>query len=421
MSFFSDVMSAAYNPYHGDMMKQRREQEQAKALAGVMGGVFGNDGTGYVIGEPQAQPQGQHPAMAQRTDIAPQPPAGLLDAGQAPQAPQGGLLAPNQPQGPGPAPQAMAPQAPAPAFDRMAQYDSQIEQLLTSGNPQAQAIGQKMLMAKMGYDFTAQQSRQQAALKRQQSAGQPSLSGSDALKDLSKFAGFDGATAESKRQALNIYQQTGDLTAAHAQLQKQDTNWGIQGREGLLKLGEKLAKDLKPNREAVTSYNQLMAGINSKTGIGDVSSLFNFMKTLDPRSTVREGEIDMVNSAMPIFNRLSAKLNNLNEGDLLAQGTRDEIAALAGELMALNQAEFQAKTQHHAQLIPEGVPDIQRAEVLGRGLGWSPELAQKQREADPSHATAQKQTRMQELLAKKAQGSATAGNNYRSVRDQRRR
>lgn len=41
------------------------------------------------------------------------------------------------------------------------------------------------------------------------------------------------------------------------------------------------------------SYRNLESSLNSVTGAGDMSAIFQFMKSLDPNSVVRESEFEM--------------------------------------------------------------------------------------------------------------------------------
>jgi hypothetical protein len=64
---------------------------------------------------------------------------------------------------------------------------------------------------------------------------------------------------------------------------------------------------------------------NNPSPTGDTTLLYTYFKILDPNSTVREGEIDMVTSSRSIPNRFKAYAKRLYQGGTLTQDERDEI------------------------------------------------------------------------------------------------
>jgi len=75
--------------------------------------------------------------------------------------------------------------------------------------------------------------------------------------------------------------------------------------------------EYRPRVEQVAKARQLVELAQNPSGITDISLIFGLMKSLDPRSTVREGEADMVESAQGAFTRLMNTQQRLQEGRLL--------------------------------------------------------------------------------------------------------
>lgn len=75
--------------------------------------------------------------------------------------------------------------------------------------------------------------------------------------------------------------------------------------------------EYRPRVEQVAKARQLVELARNPSGISDISLIFGLMKSLDPRSTVREGEADMVENAQGAFTRLMNIQNRVQEGRLL--------------------------------------------------------------------------------------------------------
>lgn len=70
---------------------------------------------------------------------------------------------------------------------------------------------------------------------------------------------------------------------------------------------------------------KLEANLKNPTAIGDVSSIFGYMKGLDPTSAVRPGEIDLVNQAQSIKERILNIDNRILKGESLTPELRKQI------------------------------------------------------------------------------------------------
>ena len=75
--------------------------------------------------------------------------------------------------------------------------------------------------------------------------------------------------------------------------------------------------EYRPRVEQVAKARQLVELAKNPSAITDISLIFGLMKSLDPRSTVREGEADMVENAQGAFTRLLNIQNRIQEGRLL--------------------------------------------------------------------------------------------------------
>lgn len=83
--------------------------------------------------------------------------------------------------------------------------------------------------------------------------------------------------------------------------------------EQSLKQGNVLRKQrdekLTPFNEAKTQYDTTMNALQQDSGAGTLAAIFSFMKTLDPRSVVREGEFQMGTQTGGVVDSLVGMVN----------------------------------------------------------------------------------------------------------------
>ena len=130
---------------------------------------------------------------------------------------------------------------------------------------------------------------------------------------------------------------------------------------------------IKPRREeydaALNGYNKVRAAAADETGASDIALIFGYMKTLDPRSQVTDGEVATVQNAASIPARIRNLYNNALKGENLEEGQRRELtqaAAIQFNVQRQQYAEYQNWVRENL-LAPYG-DGIEENRVL-RGLG----------------------------------------------------
>ena len=78
----------------------------------------------------------------------------------------------------------------------------------------------------------------------------------------------------------------------------------------------------------VTNYRKL----DENNGFGDIAAINAFQRMVDPGVAVREGDVALLQTAIPRLKRLGLTVTNLVDGDRLTQEARDEIKKLANAL-----------------------------------------------------------------------------------------
>lgn len=80
------------------------------------------------------------------------------------------------------------------------------------------------------------------------------------------------------------------------------------------------------------AYTRVLESAKDPSPAGDMALVFNYMKILDPGSTVREGEAASVQQAGSLPKTLVAKYNKLVSGELLEDSQRKDFVDRAGRL-----------------------------------------------------------------------------------------
>tara|TARA_R110002167_G_scaffold183182_3_gene383613 strand:+ start:143 stop:1228 length:1086 start_codon:yes stop_codon:yes gene_type:complete len=98
------------------------------------------------------------------------------------------------------------------------------------------------------------------------------------------------------------------------------------------KLRQNFQDQSKAFKDVNAAYGRILS--NDPTPAGDISLIFQYMKMLDPRSTVREGEFATVQNAGSIPEKLWARYNSAKDGTKLTDSMRADFMQQAKNLYA---------------------------------------------------------------------------------------
>lgn len=95
-------------------------------------------------------------------------------------------------------------------------------------------------------------------------------------------------------------------------------------------------KEYRPRAQAVEAYNRIAALSERGAGLSDYANLIAFIKTLDPTSVVREGEVALAGEFQTLKNRLETIYDKAAKGGFTDEFRRDlvETARRAAEIAA---------------------------------------------------------------------------------------
>lgn len=88
----------------------------------------------------------------------------------------------------------------------------------------------------------------------------------------------------------------------------------------------------KDFRAATDAYQRVLSSSQDPSAAGDLALIFAYMRTLDPGSTVREGEFATAQNAAGIPDRIRAQYNKIMSGERLAPDQRTDFVQKAGQL-----------------------------------------------------------------------------------------
>lgn len=160
-------------------------------------------------------------------------------------------------------------------------------------------------------------------------------------QDIAEQMGFRGGTVvQQTPEGFKVLQETplADPLAERKQ--------GEKVAESESKLRKEFNGITKSFREVDQAYERVLASVKKPSAAGDLALVFNYMKMLDPGSTVREGEFANAQNAAGVPGRIIALYNNVAKGERMSAGQREDFESRAQELyfaaasQATQQAEF---------------------------------------------------------------------------------
>jgi hypothetical protein len=104
-----------------------------------------------------------------------------------------------------------------------------------------------------------------------------------------------------------------------------------------LKLQGDIRQDLKGPKDTATAYQTMYNAATNPTQKGDTTMLYTFFKVLDPQSTVREGEIEMIKQSRSIPEKFKGMAIKLASGETLLESERADLLNQAYQYVANQQ------------------------------------------------------------------------------------
>lgn len=149
---------------------------------------------------------------------------------------------------------------------------------------------------------------------------------------------------------------------------------GLDRVEAARDLRSEINKENADFTDIANSWDRIAASAAEPSAAGDLALIFNFMKMLDPGSTVREGEFANAQNAASIPTRIRGLYNRVSTGERLTQEQRADFFGQAENI-------FESSKERAGQITDEYVR-------IGEGLGLNREDIVVDRGADPDISAA---------------------------------
>lgn len=98
---------------------------------------------------------------------------------------------------------------------------------------------------------------------------------------------------------------------------------------------ERFQKQLSPLRAAAQASSQINELVQQEGAFSDVATVYSLIKFLDPESVVREGEVSLMQTAMPIYDRLNTFVKRITDGGMVGPTLRKDITETMRRLNTL--------------------------------------------------------------------------------------
>lgn len=123
----------------------------------------------------------------------------------------------------------------------------------------------------------------------------------------------------------------------------------------------------KPFVEVRDAYSRVEASTKDPSAAGDIALIFNYMKILDPGSTVREGEFATAQNSGSVPQRVLAQYNRILSGERLAPELRKDFLGQAKNLYK-SQSNIQKMQENEYRKLAERMGARPENVVLQTGI-----------------------------------------------------
>lgn len=160
------------------------------------------------------------------------------------------------------------------------------------------------------------------------------------------------------QQARTDARRTADLEARakEAQIKKAGRVPGGGGGAPKPQTSDPLRKEfnalpaVKNYNEASVAYDKMQRAANSESPAGDLSLIFNLMKTLDPTSTVRESEFAAAARAGDFGDQVATTVTKVTSGERLTPSQRRDFLKQAEGFLAAHKSAYDRETERYSSL-----------------------------------------------------------------------
>lgn len=119
--------------------------------------------------------------------------------------------------------------------------------------------------------------------------------------------------------------------------------------------------EVKDFGKQASAFGRVIASAENPSAAGDLALIFNYMKVLDPGSTVREGEFATAQNAAGVPGRVISLYNNLIKGERLNPEQRNDFVSRSRMLFQQAERGFQGIRDQYKSIAQDYGFDLDRA------------------------------------------------------------
>ena len=125
---------------------------------------------------------------------------------------------------------------------------------------------------------------------------------------------------------------------------------GVADFSEVQSLRKEFAAETKPFMAINDAYGRVLASAEDPSPAGDMALIFNYMKVLDPGSTVREGEFATAQNAGSVPQGIVARYNKVINGEMLETNQRKDFVNRAGKLYKRAEKNYNKRVETFREL-----------------------------------------------------------------------
>lgn len=142
--------------------------------------------------------------------------------------------------------------------------------------------------------------------------------------------------------------------------------------------------EVKAFQSQASAFGRISASAEDPSPAGDLALIFNYMKLLDPGSTVREGEFATAQNAGGVGERIVSLYNNILQGTRLTESQRADFLGRADKLYTDAERQYAGYESEYKRLMSPWLPEGASADAYFpsfRYIGSKPEAPASSAEA----------------------------------------
>lgn len=147
--------------------------------------------------------------------------------------------------------------------------------------------------------------------------------------------GVDFDPAKDSDEILTAKYREASKASKQSELDMERAKAGIKegpATTAALRKEVQASEPIKQMRTVDASYKAIEQALQAPSGVSDLTTIYSYIKTLDPDSVVKEGEIRLAQEAIPLWDRMQTRVSGIVTGRKIPDDVAQDILASAKRL-----------------------------------------------------------------------------------------